>query len=72
MRRHFGQDPSISVDPIILFCDSDVILDRNAMHNAASVLSANEAYVSVSGSRSIRNTPFKLLESIEVWSFLES
>ena len=49
IRRKYGQDPSIKYDPVILFCDSDVMIERFSIHNAICTFTKNLKIVAVSG-----------------------
>lgn len=71
IRRVYGSDPDISSDPILIFCDSDVGLDKNAIRNGSMKLYKDQRLVAVVGTKFIQPTRSDALEMIETMDCLE-
>lgn len=70
IRRVYGTDHDISSDPILIFCDSDIIFDENTLLNGSMKLYNDQRLVGVVGTKSVR--PFNgVLGMIETMDCLE-
>ena len=66
IRRIYGQNQNISLDPQLLLCDSDVVWERDAIYNAVCLLEKNSDLVSMSGTRSIKEGVLNVFDGMEV------
>jgi chitin synthase len=66
VRRNFGQDQKVSQDPVLLFMESDVVLERQTLATAIRLFQAEPDYVALYGTRSFPNSLFGFFNIIEV------
>jgi cellulose synthase/poly-beta-1,6-N-acetylglucosamine synthase-like glycosyltransferase len=66
VRRNFGQDQKISQDPVLLFMESDVILERQTLATAIRLFQEEPEYVALYGTRSFPNSLFGFFNIVEV------